>query len=168
MSSDDDGTVLMAAFKKGAKPAPRQRNEQSFSPGQFFSEDSSSSEVPSTRARSQRPSQQPARRVAVAVRVSGRPPSNADEYVYYEAKPEVAGIIRENYQKGKIMYEVKLSTGETQHVSKLKSMHSAHLNYPRSCGDSMDTWDGQESFVTCCTSPFVHFFCFLFLTVPDR
>jgi hypothetical protein len=106
MSSDEDEAGLMAAFKKGGKPVSQTR-KPSFTPGLFFSEDSSGSEKPSPK---------PARRVAVAVKVSP-PKYPLDEYTYYEPKDEVRRILREYYQNDAIMYEVKLSNGKTQQVS---------------------------------------------------
>jgi hypothetical protein len=118
MSSDEDRAGLMAAFKKGGNSTAHKRKETSFSPGLFFSEESSGSEKASTRARSKKP----AHRVAVAVRVSPR--RDLDEYIYYEPKPEVTGIVREYHRKHQTMYEVRMSTGETEHVSQCAALFS--------------------------------------------
>lgn len=125
MSSDDDGSDLVAAFKKGApkgavKQAPKRASGQappphkqaSFSPRQFISDNESGegegeggTSIPFTTST----------RKAIAVRAA--PVRNRSEYTYYEPRDAVENIVRELQRKGNIMYEVKLTNGRTQQVS---------------------------------------------------
>jgi chromodomain-helicase-DNA-binding protein 4 len=123
MSSDDDASDLMAAFKKGApkgapkgavtqapgrasRQAPPPRKQASFSPGQFISDDESrEGDIP------------PTTRVRKVVAVRAAPVRNRSEYTYYEPEDAVEHIVREFQRRGDIMYEVKLTNGRTQQVS---------------------------------------------------
>jgi hypothetical protein len=123
MSSSDDGSDLVAAFKKGppkgavkqapgraSGQAPPPRKQTSFSPRQFISDDESGegdrrTSIPFTTST----------RKAIAVRVT--PVRNRSEYTYYEPQDAVENIVREFQRKGDIIYEVKLTNGRTQQVS---------------------------------------------------
>lgn len=111
MSSDDDGAGLMASFKRSGQSAAPHRQQASFSPTDFFSDVSSDAENPAMTESSTHTN----RRVAIAVRVS--PLRDLDEYTYYEPKDEVERIVREFQRKGETLYEVTLSTGQSQKVS---------------------------------------------------
>ncbi|KAF2258008.1 hypothetical protein CC78DRAFT_538119 [Lojkania enalia] len=113
MRSDDDNVDHIAAFRS-AKPKypPRTREQPSVSPGMFMTEESSSADVESTSYRS--PRVNPTKRKVVAVRVP--PVRNREEFVYYEPKKSVRGILREFQRQGNLMYEVKLVTGETEEI----------------------------------------------------
>lgn len=108
MSSDEEDVVnLIAAFQKGPrKLSLRGRSRPSFSPGNFISsgdEDHASQSSPA----------QPRKAVAVVV----SPVRNREEYTYYEPREAVQNILREFTHKGDLMYEVKLSDGNTREVS---------------------------------------------------
>ena len=59
--------------------------------------------------------QSPKTRRALCVRV--KPVKKKDEYVYFEPKDEVEGILREFSKKGDMLYEVRLFGDKTKHVS---------------------------------------------------
>lgn len=123
MSSDDDGSVLMAAFKKGAaskkdlgrsasRQAPSPRKQASFSPGQFISDDESEDADKGA-------SMPTAISVRKAIAVRAAPVRNRSEYTYYEPQDTVENIVREFQKNGNLMYEVKLTNGQTREVSLL-------------------------------------------------
>ena len=103
----------MAAFKrKGGRPtAPRPATEQ---PSPYSSNGGSARSV-ETQDRSSRAPSRPRTRRALCVRV--KPIEKKDEYVYYEAKDEVEGILREFSKKGDMFYEVRLFGDRTKQVS---------------------------------------------------
>ncbi|KAF2706482.1 hypothetical protein K504DRAFT_459785 [Pleomassaria siparia CBS 279.74] len=133
MSSDEDGSDLMAAFKKGSakttktpskapakaakatttraakEPSPR-RKHASFLPEQSIS-DESSGDKPASRKQGSPPS------VRKAIVVRAPPVRNRSEYTYYEPKDTVENIVREYSRKGLIRYEVKLTNGNTRQVT---------------------------------------------------
>ena len=116
MSSDEDGSDLMASFKRGKGSAAATRKQASVSPGMFFSEDESSggeNDAPGSRPRTAD------RRVAVCVKVPAV--RNRSEYTYYEPKTIVDRVLREFTRKGEIMYDVDLSTGHSRSVSPSQS-----------------------------------------------
>lgn len=129
MSSDDDATTLMAAFRKrgatrsGASasksasgtPAPR-RSTPRPSPARreppkkraFLSESSSGEYV----------NAESPPKVRRLLHVRPKPIANKDEYVYYEPKEEVESIVKESTKRGnEIAYVVRLVGGETKEVS---------------------------------------------------
>lgn len=135
MSSDEDATQLMAAFRKGpitktganefksasaASPSRRStprrsparpslaRKRASIAVESFLSD--SSSEVNVAHAESP-----PKVRRVLHVRAS--PVRDRDEYTYYEPKDEVESIVQEITTKGQVMFEVKLAGGGTTQVS---------------------------------------------------
>ncbi|PVI04094.1 hypothetical protein DM02DRAFT_519327 [Periconia macrospinosa] len=105
MSSDDNGSALMAAFQsKGKRSAPPStRRQTSFSPGDFISDQSSATEGRRTTRKPMPP------RKATAVKVA--PVRNRHEYTYYEPRETVKKILREYDQRGTLMYTVKLDDG---------------------------------------------------------
>ena len=114
MSSDDDGAQLMATFKKngGRKAAlPRVAERPAVSPNDFISEHSPGADDGTSRSES------PRSRRALCVRV--KPIGGKEEYVYYEPKDEVEGILREYSKKGDMVYEVRLFGDRTKQVSEL-------------------------------------------------
>jgi hypothetical protein len=113
MSSDEDGTTLMAAFKrKGTrKAAPPPRTEAEAIP----MEDSVSNHTAEAEAEKEPAPKPPATRRAVCVRV--KPVSNRDDYVYYDPAEEVDEIVKEYSKKGDMLYEVKLVGNIKKQVS---------------------------------------------------
>ncbi|KAF1945307.1 hypothetical protein EJ02DRAFT_451612 [Clathrospora elynae] len=124
MSSDEDGAQLMAAFKnkrpnsrKSSAAPPKPAKQRSFSPGAVFSEeDNSEDEADSNTINGTTPSRS---RKAVCVRVP--PVQDKSQYVYFEPKDEVEGILREfskkGGKKGEMLYEVKLFGDSTKQIT---------------------------------------------------
>jgi hypothetical protein len=113
MSSDEDGTELMAAFqRKGSrKPVPPRKVEPEMIQFQGTElEHSIEAEKDHSQTRSL-----PSNRRAICVRVN--PVINRDEYVYYEPADEVLEILRQYSSRGEMLYEVKLLGDIVQRVS---------------------------------------------------
>lgn len=136
MSSDDDATKLMAAFRKGgatrsgannrkstsATPAPRRstprrspvrrespKKRASISVENFLPESSSGEDVITAESPP---------KVRRLLQIRPKPIANKDEYVYYEPKEEVESIVKESLKRGNdIAYVVRLVGGETKEVS---------------------------------------------------
>lgn len=135
MSSDEDATQLMAAFKKGgmiktgatksrstSAAAPSRRSTPRRSPARrspptkrtsiavesFLSE--SSSEEDAVHA-------EPPPKVRRVLHVRASPVRNREEYTYYEPQDEVRHVVREVTHKGEVMFDVKLVGGGTKQVS---------------------------------------------------
>ena len=129
MSSDDDGAQLMATFKRnsGRNAAPLKVAERpATSPGEFISENSSGAEDGTSRSDSTR-----ARR-ALCVRV--KPIDRKDEYVYYEPRDEVEGILREYSKKDDMVYEVRLFGDKTKQVSESSKGSASDQQRQTECG----------------------------------
>ncbi|KAF2830729.1 hypothetical protein CC86DRAFT_343714 [Ophiobolus disseminans] len=111
MSSDEDGSQLMAAFKGGGRNAapPKVAKQPTLSPADLMSEHSSEAEVDTPR------SEKPTTRRALCVRVE--PVDKKDEYVFYEPKDEVEGILREFSKKREVLYEVRLFGDNTKQIT---------------------------------------------------
>ena len=141
MSSDEDATQLMAAFKKGgtAKTGPSKSKSKS----------KSASAAPPSRSATPRrsPSRTPPpkkqKRVSIAVenflsdsssgeylnnaespskvrrvlQIRPSPVRNRKEYTYFEPQDEVESILREITTKSRVMYKVRLEGGATKEVS---------------------------------------------------
>jgi chromodomain-helicase-DNA-binding protein 4 len=127
MSSDDDPSALMAAFKKGAppkkvlesrasRPASPPRKQASSSPGQSILADESGNRNGGTGI-------QPVTLARKAVAVVVAPVRNRAEYTYYEPQDTVDNIVREFQRKGHFIYEVKLTNGRIQQVREF-ALHS--------------------------------------------
>lgn len=115
MSSDEDGSELMAAFKKKddrklITARPKSPEPAAFSPGNFISDDGSGGEEHVTTVASL-----PKSRRAVCVRPS--PIRNKHNYTYYEPQDEVHSILREFTRKGEIMCQVRLWNDKSKVVS---------------------------------------------------
>jgi hypothetical protein len=114
MSSDDDGAELMAAFKsRGARKAapPKIAEQPAQSPEASASGHNSEGESGRSLSNTSRT------RRALCVRVE--PIDDKEEYVYYEPKDEVEGILREFSKRkgGDLLYEVRLFGDKTKQVS---------------------------------------------------
>jgi hypothetical protein len=110
MSSDEDGVQLMAAFKSaGPREAAPPTRQSSHSAEESGSEDTLGSEE--DRSQVQTPLQS---RRAVCVRA--KPANKKDEFVYYEAIPEVEEILR-SYPGKKVLYDVRMYDQTTKQVS---------------------------------------------------
>jgi hypothetical protein len=112
MSSDEDSSALMAAFKKSADPKTvlQPRTSQPVSSPQPPSEDRE--DIEHGTAKVIRPSQA---RKALCVRV--KPVENKEEYTYYEPRDEIVEIMREFPKNGELLYQVRLFGGITKQVS---------------------------------------------------
>ncbi|CAI6326909.1 unnamed protein product [Periconia digitata] len=108
MSSDGDGASLMATFQGKGKPTTTRR-QKSFSPGDFFSDQSSAAEELQQKRKTM------PRRKLIAVRVS--PIRNRHEYTYHEPKETVEKVYREYDRDGILMYTVGLDGGITKGVT---------------------------------------------------
>lgn len=102
----------MAPFKKskGRKPAPPKIPERSKSSSADILAENASGTEDGTPG-----SERTTTRRALFVRP--KPIVKKDEYVYYEPKDEVEGIIREYSRKGDMFYEVRLFGDTTKEVS---------------------------------------------------
>ncbi|KAH6633608.1 PHD/FYVE-zinc-finger like domain-containing protein [Boeremia exigua] len=134
MSSDDDATQLMAAFRRGGatrsgannlKPAStRGRSTPRRSPARtlpakqgatvavenMFTD--SSSDEDEINAES------PPSKIQRVLHVRTSPVRNRSEYTYYEPRDEVESIVLERTsRKGDIIYDVKLVSGETKEIN---------------------------------------------------
>ena len=143
MSSDEDATQLMAAFKKSGTART--------GPSKSKSKSKSASAAPPPRSATPRrspsrtppPRKQKQKRVSIAVenflsdsssgedldnaespskvrrvlQIRPSPVRNRDEYTYFEPQDEVESILREFTTKGRVMYKVKLEGGVTKEVS---------------------------------------------------
>ena len=136
MSSDDDATQLMAAFRKGGTvksganarkstsatpaPAPRRsiprrsptrsappRKRASIAVENLLSESSLDEDVINAESPP---------KVRRLLQIRPKPVYNKEEYVYYEPQDEVESIVREFTRRGMIMYEVNLAAGGTKEV----------------------------------------------------
>ncbi|KAF2130237.1 hypothetical protein P153DRAFT_430497 [Dothidotthia symphoricarpi CBS 119687] len=118
MSSEEDGVDLMAAFKKGGRKStrsstaapPELSKRASFSPGDFFSDQSSGGDDDTIQV-----VLPAATRRAVCVRV--RPVQDKDEYTYYEPQDEVERILRESNRGKELMYTVRLVGDQTKEIT---------------------------------------------------
>jgi hypothetical protein len=138
MSSDEDATQLMAAFKKGgtARTGPSKSKSKSASAAP-----PSRSATP-RRSPSRTPPPKKQKRVSIAVenflsesssgedldnaespskvrrvlQIRPSPVRNRKEYTYFEPQDEVESIVREVTIKGRVMYEVTLEGGATKEV----------------------------------------------------
>lgn len=136
MSSDDDATQLMAAFRKGgtirpgandrkslsATPAPRRstprrsparreppKKRTSIAVENFLFESSSGEDVINAESPP---------KVRRLLHIRPKPIANKDEYTYYEPRDEVESIVKESTKRGNdIAYVVKLVGGGTKEVS---------------------------------------------------
>ena len=139
MSSDEDATQLMAAFKKGGTA----RNIPSKSKSKSASAAPPSRRATPRRSPSRTPPPKKQKRVSIAVENflsdssseedidnAGSPPKvrrvlqirpspvrNRQEYTYFEPQDEVESILREITTKGRVMYKVRLEGGATKEVS---------------------------------------------------
>jgi len=115
MSSEDDETQLMAAFKVGGRKPnaipSRTTVQPSISPEAFISDEDSPAESSVRRDAS------PKTRRAVCVRAS--PVRNKSQYTYYEPEEKPARIIRSLTRRGKTLYEVELGNYTVREVSEI-------------------------------------------------
>jgi hypothetical protein len=116
-SSDEDGVMLMAAFKKGGQTegnSPMRKQESALVEKNTFNrmsrEDTSSEGSP--------PQPRQFKRALVAVNVP--PVRRRHEYTYYEPKETVERILRESRRQGKYVYKIEIVGGTTKEVRELK------------------------------------------------
>lgn len=135
MSSDEDATALMAAFKRGGttrtgasksksasvappsrRSTPRRSPSRKSSPKKrtsiavesFLSESSSEEDV----VHAESPP-----KIRRVLQIRPAPVRNREEYTYYEPQDEVERILKEFSRKGRIAYRVRLEGGATKEVS---------------------------------------------------